>query len=730
MPRWQATGFAPVPTDFVYLARRRLLSGLSSLRTHTPSLEILRISIAAATCEITTGRNCTELSAIWRPATLVANNSKHTTRSSLLGFFGETMGDWEEEGTGATGSYQANNANGVSSWNGGGFQSKGFRNQDGNAENGSWNGRGGDFGGSGRGGGSRGGGGFRNGTSAGGNSWSGVDAPRFGGRGRGRGGSGARRGGGGFGSSYSGFDDDEGGFRSDSGGRGGQGGRGGSRGGSRQDSAQEGRGGGENAGPKVVYVPPPPPEEEHSIFAHYASGINFNNYDNILVDVSGDNPPKAIMTFEEAGLCETLSRNVNKSGYVKPTPVQKHGIPIIAAGRDLMACAQTGSGKTAAFLLPILQQLMAGGVAASRFSEVQEPEAIIVAPTRELINQIYLEARKFSFGTCVRTVVVYGGISTGYTIREVLKGCNVLCGTPGRLLDIIGRGKVGLSKLRYLVLDEADRMLDMGFEPDMRRLVGSPGMPPKEERMTLMFSATYPEDIQRMAADFLKTDYLFLAVGQVGGACSDVEQNVTEVTQFSKRDLLMEFLRTTGSERTMVFVETKRKADFIATFLCQENVPTTSIHGDREQREREQALADFRTGKCPVLVATSVAARGLDIEHVQHVVNFDLPSSIDEYVHRIGRTGRCGNTGKAMSFFDPEADTPLARSLVKVLAGAQQEVPPWLEEIAGGAHGTTGFNPRGKVFASTDTRKGGAFQRENGRQAAVHSQAVDEDDWE
>ncbi|XP_064164945.1 probable ATP-dependent RNA helicase DDX4 [Anguilla rostrata] len=534
---------------------------------------------------------------------------------------------------------------------------------------------------------------------------------------------GARRGGG-FGDSNSGVDDyDEGGFRSDSGGRGG-------RGGFRQDSTEEGRDGGENAGPKVIYVPPPPPEEENSIFAHYASGINFDKYDNILVDVSGDNPPPAIMKFEEAGLCETLSRNVGKSGYVKPTPVQKHGIPIITAGRDLMACAQTGSGKTAAFLLPILQQLMADGVAASRFSEVQEPEAIIVAPTRELINQIFLESRKFAFGTCVRTVVVYGGVSTGYTIREVLKGCNVLCGTPGRLLDIIGRGKVGLSKLRYLVLDEADRMLDMGFEPDMRRLVGSPGMPSKEERQTLMFSATYPEDIQRMAADFLKKDYLFLAVGQVGGACSDVEQNVIQVTQFSKRDSLMEFLKTTGSERTMVFVETKRKADFIATFLCQENVPTTSIHGDREQREREQALADFRTGKCPVLVATSVAARGLDIEHVQHVVNFDLPSNIDEYVHRIGRTGRCGNTGRAMSFFDPEADTPLARSLVKVLAGAQQEVPSWLEEIASGAHGTMGFNPRGKVFASTDTRKGGAFQRENGRQPAVQSQPADEDEWE
>nr|WKC16024.1 ATP-dependent RNA helicase DDX4 [Engraulis japonicus] len=605
---------------------------------------------------------------------------------------------------------------------------------------------------------------------------------------RGRGGRGGGRGG--FRDSNNNDGDDDGGdgFKSDFGGRGrGRGGRGGGRGGFRDGGDDDGfscgggfggggggnvkpgdwtcpdsscgnsnfarrtechkcgtakpadigngeGGGGEDGAPKVpIYFPPPPPEEEEAIFNKFATGINFDKYDDILVDVSGSNPPPAIMTFEETKLCESLIRNVSKSGYVKPTPVQKYGIPIVRGGRDLMACAQTGSGKTAAFLLPILQTLMADGVAASAFSEQQEPEAIIVAPTRELINQIYLEARKFAHGTCVRPVVVYGGISVSYTIREVCRGCNVLCGTPGRLMDLIGKEKVGLSKVRYLVLDEADRMLDMGFEPEMRKLVGSPGMPPKEQRQTLMFSATYPEEIQRMAADFLKTDYLFLAVGVVGGACSDVEQQVLEVNQFSKRDQLLELLKATGTERTMVFVETKRKADFIATYLCQEKLPTTSIHGDREQREREQALADFRTGKCPILVATSVAARGLDIEHVQHVVNFDLPNNIDEYVHRIGRTGRCGNTGRAVSFFDPEADTQLARSLVKVLSGAKQTVPDWLEKVAFGAHGTTGHNPRGGVFASTDTRKGGGFQSDSQGSAPASAGGGgggDDDEWE
>uniref|UniRef100_A0A2D4LMS3 RNA helicase n=1 Tax=Micrurus spixii TaxID=129469 RepID=A0A2D4LMS3_9SAUR len=420
--------------------------------------------------------------------------------------------------------------------------------------------------------------------------------------------------------------------------------------------------------PKVTYVPPPPPDDENRIFAHYQTGINFDKYDNILVEVSGHDPPPAILNFEEAGLCETLIKNIAKVGYFKLTPVQKYSIPIVLAGHDLMACAQTGSGKTAAFLIPILAHMMRDGVTASQFKGEQEPECIIVAPTRELINQIFLESRKFSYGTCIRSVVIYGGIQMSYTIHQINQGCNILCATPGRLLDIIGRQKIGLSKLKYLVLDEADRMLDMGFGPDMKKLVSSPGMPSKDKRQTLMFSATFPDEIQRLAGEFLKADYLFVVVGQVGGACSDVQQTILQVKQYDKKNKLVEILNEIGNERTMVFVETKKKADFFATLLCQENISTTSIHGDREQREREEALHYFRTGRCPVLVATSVAARGLDIENVQHVINVDLPSTIDEYVHRIGRTGRCGNIGKAISFFDPQADSAVAQPLIKVLA--------------------------------------------------------------
>uniref|UniRef100_A0A8D2MDT9 RNA helicase n=1 Tax=Zonotrichia albicollis TaxID=44394 RepID=A0A8D2MDT9_ZONAL len=438
----------------------------------------------------------------------------------------------------------------------------------------------------------------------------------------------------------------------------------------------------DGAGPKVTYVPPPPPDDEQAIFARYQTGMNFDKYDENVVEVSGLDPPAALMSFADTNMCHTLTVNIAKAGYSKPTPVQKYSIPIILAGRDLMACAQTGSGKTAAFLVPVVAQMMRDGVTASSFKEQQEPECIITAPTRELINQIFLEARKFVYGTCIRPVVIYGGTQTDYSIRQVKQGCNILCATPGRLLDIIGRGKIGLHNVKYLVLDEADRMLDMGFGADMKKLVSFPDMPQKEKRQTLMFSATFPEEVQRLACEFLKTDFLFVVVGHAGGACSDVQQNILQVSQYFKRDKLIEILHSIGNERTLVFVDTKKKADFIACFLCQENIPATSIHGDREQREREIALQDFRSGKCPVLVATSVAARGLDIENVQHVINFDLPSTIEEYVHRIGRTGRCGNTGKAVGFFDNNSDGHLAQPLIKVLSDAQQEVPVWLTEVA------------------------------------------------
>jgi len=290
-------------------------------------------------------------------------------------------------------------------------------------------------------------------------------------------------------------------------------------------------------------------------------------------------------------------------------------------------------------------------------------------------------------------VVAYGGTSVFYQASQLQRGCNILVATPGRLLDFVEKGRVSLSNCKFLVLDEADRMLDMGFMPEIQKMVEDPNMPkkaPEGERQTLMFSATFPDEVQESAQEFLH-DYLFVTIGLVGGACSDVRQEFHEVPKFEKRTKLEELMQDPErdpKERTLIFVQTKKNADFLATYLSGEGLPTTSIHGDRLQREREEALFDFRTGDKPILVATAVAARGLDIPNVAHVINYDMPDDVDEYVHRIGRTGRVGNLGKATSFVDPEGDGDVMPKLVDMLTKVGVEVPEFLGE--GGSGGDAG----------------------------------------
>lgn len=455
---------------------------------------------------------------------------------------------------------------------------------------------------------------------------------------------------------------------------------------------------------REIYVPPDEPNDEHSLFGNDVSmGINFDKYDDIEVRVSGENAPPPIQSFDKSGLRSILLENIKKSSYTKPTPVQKYAIPIIMSGRDLMACAQTGSGKTAAFVVPIIHTLLESPRDLIKTSTSCEPHVIIISPTRELTSQIHQQVRKFALNSILRSELAYGGTSVMHQTNRVLNGCHILVATPGRLLDFMGRGKIKLSSLRFLVLDEADRMLDMGFLPDIEKIIDHETM--AEERQTLMFSATFPNEIQELASRFLQ-NYLFLAVGIVGGACSDVEQNFYQASgQSDKRKLLKELIEKQSQlgniEGTLVFVEQKRHTDFIAAFLSENNFPTTSIHGDRLQREREEALREFKRGKMLILVATAVAARGLDIKNVSHVINFDMPKSIDEYVHRIGRTGRVGNRGRATSFFDSSVDLPLTNDLVKILKQAGQPIPDWLE--SGGGGGSRTFMP-GKRFGGQDIR--------------------------
>ena len=280
-------------------------------------------------------------------------------------------------------------------------------------------------------------------------------------------------------------------------------------------------------------------------------------------------------------------------------------------------------------------------------------------------------------------------------MRQIERGCDLLSATPGRLVDLIERNRISLANIQYLVLDEADRMLDMGFEPQIRRIVQGEDMPGVHDRQTLMFSATFPRDIQVLAKDFLK-EYIFLSVGRVGSTSENITQKVEYVEDQDKRSVLLDILDAEGKNGlTLIFVETKRMADMLSEFLMSNHFPATSIHGDRTQREREHALSTFRSGRTPIMVATAVAARGLDIPNVTHVINYDLPSDIDDYVHRIGRTGRAGNTGISIAFFN-RGNKNIVRELVELLREANQEVPAWLDQVVtestsgGGGYGGRG----------------------------------------
>ncbi|KRY70048.1 ATP-dependent RNA helicase DDX3Y, partial [Trichinella pseudospiralis] len=471
------------------------------------------------------------------------------------------------------------------------------------------------------------------------------------------------------------------------------------------------------------------PRLEEELFGSGNTGINFDKYEEIAVEATGQNVPACIQKFSELNLHPWIMDNIRLCHYDKPTPVQKFAIPTALENRDLMACAQTGSGKTAAFLLPILHHILSGGPEMLRKSDTAPngrrrlyPAALVLAPTRELTLQIFNEACKFSYRTPIMSTILYGGRENYRDqINKLRIGCHLLVATPGRLNDVMNQGFIGLDACRFLVLDEADRMLDMGFEPQIRQIVEMSGMPRRSHRQTMMFSATFPHEIQMLAQDFLVPDYVFLAVGRVGSTSENITQKLVWVEDYDKRAFLLDLLNASSPETlTLIFVETKRGAADLAYFLSGERYSVVAIHGDLKQFEREQHLESFRSGNTPILVATAVAARGLDIPNVKHVINYDLPSEIDEYVHRIGRTGRVGNIGLATTFFNNK-NKNMARDLAELLVEANQELPDFLERMArenprGAQHGNRSRNQRN--FGGRDFRD---QYRSGGGNAAMHN---------
>ncbi|KAH7728154.1 PL10-related protein CnPL10 [Aphelenchoides avenae] len=467
---------------------------------------------------------------------------------------------------------------------------------------------------------------------------------------------------------------------------------------------------------------PPDANLEAELFAGMNSGINFDKYEEIPVEATGKDCPPPIQHFSDLQLHPWIEENIKKSGYDRPTPVQKYSIPTLNGRRDLMSCAQTGSGKTAAFLVPVINRILQDGPSLVKKSALrpdgrrcQYPVALIISPTRELSLQIYNESRKFAYRTPIISALLYGGRENYRDqINKLRLGVHILIATPGRLIDVISNGYIGLDACRFLVLDEADRMLDMGFEPQIRQIVDLSEMPRKGERVTAMFSATFPKEIQVLAQDFLMEDYIFLAVGRVGSTSENIHQKVVWVDENDKRHFLMDLLDANERDAlTLVFVETKRGASDLANMLCRQNYEVVAIHGDLKQMDRERHLESFRSGQCPILVATAVAARGLDIPNVKHVINYDLPSDIDEYVHRIGRTGRVGNVGMATSFFN-DKNRNIARDLSELIVEANQELPDWLEKVAND-------NRYGVRSGGGGNRRGGGGNRFGGRDHRVQS---------
>ncbi len=356
------------------------------------------------------------------------------------------------------------------------------------------------------------------------------------------------------------------------------------------------------------------------------------------------------ISFASLNLAPEILRALEEFGYTKPTPIQAQAIPIVLEGRDLMAGAQTGTGKTAAFALPLLQKLLP--LASTSASPARHPvRVLILVPTRELAIQVEESVRAYAKHCPLRSLVVFGGVDIKTQTPHLMKGVEILVATPGRLLDHVEQRTVQLGQVQMLVLDEADRMLDMGFMPDLKRILA---LLPKK-RQNLMFSATFSNEIKKLSADFL-TDPVLVEVARSNAAAENVTQKVYLVAKENKHELLAQILRGSDASQAIVFTKTKLTASRLARQLQREGVLADAIHGDKSQLERMQALEAFKQGTVAALIATDVAARGLDIDQLPMVINYEIPSAAEDYVHRIGRTGRAGASGIAISLVSPEEE--------------------------------------------------------------------------
>ncbi|XP_075888332.1 putative ATP-dependent RNA helicase DDX17 [Nelusetta ayraudi] len=410
------------------------------------------------------------------------------------------------------------------------------------------------------------------------------------------------------------------------------------------------------------------------------------------ITIRGTGCPKPIISFHQAHFPQYVMDVVMQQNFKEPTAIQAQGFPLALSGRDMVGIAQTGSGKTLSYLLPAIVHINHQPY----LERGDGPICLVLAPTRELAQQVQQVAYEYGKSSRLKSTCVYGGAPKGPQIRDLERGVEICIATPGRLIDFLEAGKTNLRRCTYLVLDEADRMLDMGFEPQIRKIVDQI----RPDRQTLMWSATWPKEVRQLAEDFLK-DYVQINVGALELSANHNILQIVDVCMDSEKDnkliQLMEEIMAEKENKTIIFVETKKRCDDLTRRMRRDGWPAMCIHGDKSQPERDWVLTEFRSGKAPILIATDVASRGLDVEDVKFVINYDYPNSSEDYIHRIGRTARSTNKGTAYTFFTP-GNIRQARELIRVLEEARQAINPKLLQLVdsgrGGGGGGGGGRPR------------------------------------